>query len=209
VPALAHVFAVVGLVSAVALAGKAVCHRSEAAPRVEAEERLKPPGLWTETTTLPPEADNLECLLDTAHGRIHVEFGYRGCFGGSHNDLDLDVATTASVTAHLWTGPSRNPATEIATLTRAAGQAVLRLLVDALIKEDEANAVWTTTETFVRVSYQCGTRRWGPFTVETQKPDEEADREFASVVHRPPPRHFPYSRVHATIAAARSVLALQ
>lgn len=179
----------------------------EEASRVEGEAKPKPPGLWTETTTLPPDADNLECLLETGQGRLHLEFGYRGCFGGSDNDVDLNVGTTASVTAHLWTGPSAPQATKGATLTKGEAQEYLRLLVDALIKEDEASRVVTTTRVFVRVSYQCGAHRWGPFTVTTESPAEEIERDEARVWHQKPLRHYPYSRVHGTIAAARKILA--
>jgi hypothetical protein len=197
-----------GVVSATALGGREGCSKPEAAPRVEASERLRPPGFWTETTTLPAEADNLECLLETSHAHVHLEFGYRGCFGGSDNDLDLDVAATASVIGHLWTGRSTDQATEAATLTREQGQAYLRLLVDAMIKEDEANDVVMTAKSFVRVSYQCGAHGWGPFTVMTENPTEEDERDSARAWHSKFARHYPYSRVHGTIAAARKILRL-
>src|SRR5215471_11349754 len=106
------------------------------------------------------------------------------------------------MTGHLWTGPSSNQATEGAALTRAQGQEYLRLLVEALIKDDEANRAVTTTNAFLRVSYQCGTHGWGPFMVETHSPDEEFQREWARVSQLKAPLHFPYSRVQGTIAVA-------
>jgi len=195
------------VVSAVVLAGRTGCSKTEEAPRVEAEVRLKPPGLWTETTTLPGDADYLECLLDAGHRRIRIEFGYRGCFGGSTNDLDLDVGATASVTGHRWATPSWYEAAEDAALTRGQSQAYLRLIVDALIREDERNDAVSTTMAFVRVSYQCGAHRWGPFLLTTQNPSEEDEREWLRALHFKPPQHYPYSRVHGTIAVAQKILA--
>jgi hypothetical protein len=142
-----------------------------------------------EETPLSPDGD-LNCLLATPHGRINLQFGYRGCFGGSDNDLDLDVAATASLSGHLWTGISTNRSTEGAKLTLEQGRAYLRRLVGALVKEDEATKAWTTTKAFVRVSYWCGAHREGPLMFETEAPSEVNS----------------YSRVHATIAAARKIL---
>jgi hypothetical protein len=207
VPWFAHAWVAAGVVSAVVLAGRAGCREPDEAPRVEAEAGLKPPGIWTETTTLPLDADNLECLLEARHGRLQLQFGYRGCFGGRANDLDLDVGTMASVTGHLWTSPSTHEAAEAAALTRGQGQANLRLIIDALIKEDEPNDVVSTTKAFVRVTYQCGAHRWGPFVVMTENPTEESERDWASVLHLKPLRHYPYSRVHGTIVAAQEILA--
>jgi hypothetical protein len=153
----------------------------------------------------------LKCLLAADHGRIHLQFGHRGCFGGSDNDLDLDVASTSTLSGHLWTGPSTNRATEGVVLTREQGQAYLRLLVDALVKKDEPSAGWTTTKAFVRASYWCGTQKSGPFMAVTEAPgDDEEERAFEGMMSRKPAQaapHRPYSRVHGTIAVARNILA--
>ena len=178
-----------------------------------------PPPLATATTNAvaskdgadevirqPPGADDLACLLTSDDARIHVEFGYRGCFGGSDNDLDLDVGTTTSVNARRWTGVSRSQITDGAVLTRKQGQDYLRLFVEALVKPDEAHEAWTTTKAFVRVSVWCGGRRSGPFVVETNAPSEEFKRHFGRI-SRAPAKHHPYSSVHATIAVAQKLLA--
>jgi hypothetical protein len=43
--------------------------------------------------------------------------------------------------------------------------------------------------------------------VVTENPDEESERDWMRALHLPPHRHYPYSRVHQTIAAARKILA--
>jgi hypothetical protein len=158
----------------------------------------------------PPDAGDLKCLLETEHGRMHVQFGYRGDFGGSDNDLHLDVGASTSLSGHLWTGLSTSQATDGVVSTRAQGQADLRLLVGALLKPEQTSDVRTTTKAFVRVSYWCGAQRFGPFMIETHMPSEEEERALANMIGRGPtrpPPHHSYSRVHGTIAVARDILA--
>jgi hypothetical protein len=153
----------------------------------------------------PPGEDNLACLLRSDDARIHLEFGYRGCFGGSDNDLDLDVGTTAMVNAHRWTGVSTRK-----VLTRQQGQEYLQLFVDALVKPDEANEAWSTTKAYVRVSFWCGCHRSGPFVLETHAPSAADQRAFERALKGrlvPATRHHPYSCVHGTIAVAQELLA--
>src|SRR5262245_14021326 len=142
-----------------------------------------------EDITQPPDEDDLQCLLDADHARIRVQFGYRGCFGGSDNDFDLDVGAASSLSGHLWTGVDTNQAIDGVTLTRKQGQLHLRRLVDALVRPDKLGKGWWSTKSFVRVSYWCGKRRAGPYMLETNAPSDA-----------------PSSRVHATIAAARDIL---
>ena len=159
-----------------------------------------------EAITQPPGEDDLACLLTSDRARIHVTFGYQGCFGGSDNDLDLDVGTTTSVNARRWTGVSRSQITDGAVLTRKQGQDYLRLFVDVLVKTDEAHEAWSTTKTFVRVSVWCSGRRVGPFAVETNAPSEEFQRHLERISRTSAKRH-PYSSVHAAIAVAQKLLA--
>lgn len=161
-----------------------------------------------EAITQPPGEDDLACLLTSDHARIHLTFGYQGCFGGSDNDLDLDVGTTTSVNARRWTGVSRSQITDGAVLTRQQGQEYLQRFVDALVKPDEANEAWSTTKAYVRVSFWCGCHRSGPFVLETHAPSAADHGAFKRALKgRLVPRHHPYSCVHGTIAVAQELLA--
>jgi hypothetical protein len=191
--------------------GTMSCRRPHAPSHVDAGARVSAESAeQEEAITQPPDEDDLRCLLATDRGRVHLQFGYRGCFGGSDNDLDLDVGATASVSGHLWTGVTTNRAIDGVPLKRELGLAHLHLLADALSKPDEPSTDWTTTKAFVRVSYWCGTRRSGPFMLETNAPSEEDEKTFAGLWTNTKrarvPRHHPYSRVHATIAVARDIL---
>lgn len=160
------------------------------------------------TTSLPRDAGDPGCLLKSERSRIHLQFGYRGCFGGSDNDLDLRVSATGSLDGHRWAGPSTSKVANGVVLTREQGRAHLHSLVSALLREDDPSEAWSSTRAFVRVSYWCEARRTGPFMIETHRPSERDDRSFAGIVGGAPvPGPGPYSRVHGTIAAARAILA--
>jgi hypothetical protein len=197
------------VIVAVLWPGMMGCRRPQEPSRSMAEVNVKSIEVSTEESTQPPDDDDLTCLLETDHGRIHLQFGYRGCFGGSDNDLDLEVGATASVSGHLWTDTSTYRATEGVSLTREQGRAHLRRFVDALVKPDEASETVTTTTAFVRGSYRCGAHRSESFMVETNAPSrEEEESALAAFKVVRDARHHPYSRVHATIAVAKSILEL-
>jgi hypothetical protein len=143
------------------------------------------------------------------HARIRLLFGYRGCFGGSDNDLDLDVsATAATLSGHRWTGPSTNEAADGVALSRADGHAEMRLLVDALTQPAPQPDGWSSTKAFVRFSYWCGTHRAGPFMIETHTIDPENEVVVRNLLHEAPAaRPHAASPVHAAIGAARDILA--
>jgi hypothetical protein len=164
-----------------------------------------------EAITQPPDEEDLACLLETVSGRVQLQFGYRGCFGGSDNDLDLEVGpAVAWVSGRRWTGISTNQFTDRAPVTRQQGQAYLRRFVDALARPDETSDEWTTTKAFVRLTYWCGGRRSGPFMLETNVPSQEDEDAFFAAFkgmrYVGQPHHHPYSSVHATIAVAQTVL---
>jgi hypothetical protein len=198
-----------------ALGAQPACRGYEAPPRAHAEQAPPPARtrqrieLPLETAPLPPEANNLACLLASQHARINLQFGYRGCFGGSDNDLDLDVAAAGTLSGHLWTGLSGNQATDRVPLTRQEGQAFMRQLVEALLKPEGENRGGSSTMSFVRVSYWCGAQKVGPFMLETHTLSRHDDQALAKLMRHPPPDagvHSRYSRVHGTIAAARAIL---
>jgi hypothetical protein len=188
----------------------AACRKIDNVPRAGMESKVVPDASSVTATVFPEDGGNLRCLLDTDHGRIHLQFGYRGCFGGSDNDLDLDVGATASLSGHRWTGLSTNESTDHLALNRDTGQDFLRRLVGALLRKEEGADGWSTTKAFVRLSYWCGGVRSGPFMIETDTTtpeDEAAFDEIRSRNTRPGPVHRRvYSRVHGVIATAKGIL---
>jgi len=187
------------------------CRKTDEPPGSSKNSKVVPNESSAVAAPFPADGGDLKCLLGTDHGRIHIQFGYRGCFGGSDNDLDLDVSSTAFLSGHRWTGLSTNDSTDRVALDRETGQGYLRRLVSAFLKQDEGANGWSTTKAFVRVSYSCGGVRSGPFMIETDTTSPEEEVAFDEVFSRNslpvPVRRHVYSRVHGVIAVAKAILA--
>jgi hypothetical protein len=152
------------------------------------------------------------CLLDASTARVHVDFGYRACFSGSDNDLDLALSQVGVLSGRLddrgasgiWQiGPTM--------MTRDDGREHLHLLITALQRDDEGTSEEETTRVFARITYWCddgptraialSTNRLSPTM--KQYLEQMRPRSRAEV----PSQHPYYSRVHGFIEVLDTILA--
>jgi hypothetical protein len=153
-----------------------------------------------------------QCLLVAPTVQVHVHFGYRGCFSGSDNDLDLGLSDVAVLSGRLHDrGVSGTWAIGPTTMDREVGREHLRLFVAALQKEDEGTSGDQTTGVFVRMTYWCDDEPTRAIALSTNRFSSRMKREHDERrrPHRAEPysEHSYYSRVHGLVETLETILA--
>ena len=123
---------------------------------------------------LNAELEKLSCLLTSSVARVHVQFGVRGCFGGTDNLLELRVGPEGAI-ARGWgtAGMERFRESSPVQLPIAEGRRYLTELVTAARRKEISNNCWSSSSTIVRIHYWCGPEKRGPLMLTTSMCDPE------------------------------------
>jgi hypothetical protein len=153
----------------------------------------------------------LHCLLAEGATRIHVQFGYRGCFGGSDNLLDIDNRETSVVVGRAFLDRDHDLAIGPTPLGAQDRASLLGSLVRAAHREQNGDRSENSTKAFARIFYWCGGEKQGPVMFETHQlsPSDRRSMQERHAADAPAPRDAssragppPYARAHGVIAAA-------
>jgi hypothetical protein len=169
------------------------------------------PFASVDSSTPSSTGHDFGCLLESKKAGIHIEFGYRGCFGGSNNYLDVELSNHAFLSGWFQTGFGTGGHLDKIPLERAEAIRHLNSLVKALHKRETDNGSVSTSTAFALISYWCGRKNIGPIRMETSSLEWAEELKMTDTLARAtnqPVDHIPetYSRVHGVIAAATSIL---
>jgi hypothetical protein len=105
-----------------------------------------------------------------------VQFGYRGCFGGSDNLLEVHIGDRASAQGSRFVAPGRHRIVAPVALTKTAARSIVEKLVLAAQRVEVDDGTESTTMAFARIFYWCGDRKEGPVMLRTYADSLELQR---------------------------------
>lgn len=132
------------------------------------------PEEQAKASELDAELEKFACVLTSSVARVHIQFGVRGCFGGTDNLLELRVGPEETI-ARGWgtAGWDRFREAKPVPLPIAEGRRYLTELVAAARRREISNNCWSSAFTIVRIHYWCGADKRGPVMLKTSMCDPE------------------------------------